>query len=335
MKPTIQLLFISMLSVVSSAQAGFIPLLDSHLINQSLYASSYITMGARTTVGGNIQSATAITLAANAAVKGNVEAGTAVTLGADASVGGYIKAGTTVTLGAGSISRGDIDAGTTTTIGAGVQIGGVKTANSSKIVPPSPVVKNQKDLIASAQTTLKAMGTGTELVWDFGVNDQTLEAGIYSTIDHLTMSASRTLTLDGKGVDGVWLFNISNNLTFAADAKVILKDVTDNSSILWNVLGDGTAGNTTLGARAEARGYIFSKGFVQTGANSRITGIGNDCGGAFSATNFIEFGADSVIGVDGCTNEAAITSKVPEPTSIWLFGLGLIGLARIAKRKKA
>ncbi|MFT6901283.1 MAG: putative acyltransferase (DUF342 family) [Colwellia sp.] len=386
-------LFTSVLFAVSSAQASFQPLLDSDLKNQSLYASGYITMGARTTVGGNVQSAAAITLAADAIVGGNVEAGTAVTLGSGAGVDGYIQAGTTatlgtaagvdsyiqarttatlgadvnvdgdliagttvtigstvdiggsvlagttVTVGANSIFRENIDAGTTATIGAGVQIEGVLTTNSLQVVPLSPVVTNQESLITSVQETLKALGTGTELVsTTFGTDNETLEAGIYSSINYLTIAIGKTLTLDGKGMDGSWVFNIANYLSFAADSKVVLKDVTDNSSIIWNVLGDklGATGYTQLGAGAEARGYILAKGFVQTGANALIAGIGNDCGGAYSATNFIEFGADSVIGLGGCTNgEVTATTIVREPTTFWLLSLAVFGLVTKARQKKA
>ncbi|WP_223813319.1 ice-binding family protein [Colwellia hornerae] len=391
------LLFFLVLSAVPSAQASFQPLLGSDLNNQSLYASGYITMGARTTIGGNIQSATAITLAANAIVGGNIEAGTAVTLGAAAGVNGYIQsattvtlgasavvdgsitagttatvgasakidgelnagttvtiaatvevggnvlAGSTVTVGASSLFGGDVDAGTTTTIGAGVGIVGALTASSLKIVALPTIVNSQEALITSVQQDIKDLGTGTELVsTTFGTNDETLEAGIYSTINYLTIAIGKTLTLDGKGMDGSWIFNIANYLTFSANAKVILKDVTDNSTIIWNVLGDktGSAGYTQLGAGAEARGYIFARGFVQTGADSMIAGIGNDCGGAYSASNFIEFGADTVIGKKDCTNgerrvsaDGIAVTQVPEPATLWLFALALFGLAIKAQRK--
>ncbi|MFQ3206696.1 MAG: LruC domain-containing protein [Glaciecola sp.] len=356
------LILILSFSLGSSPNAVAQSAIDSDLNNQSLYASGYITSGARTIVGGNVQSATAVTLAANAIVEGNVEAGAATTLGADAGVVGYIEAGssvtlgvaaivngliqagttttiganvtvdgsivtgttatfdttvevsgdvlagTTVTVGAGSIFHGNVDAGTTTTIGAGVQIDGILTANSLLVPPPPLLVINQEILITSMQLALKELGAGTELVSiTFGVNNETLEAGTYSTIDYLTITGGKTLTLDGKGVDGIWIFNIANYLSFAIDAKVILLNVTDNSTIIWNVLGDkpGAAGYTQLGAGAETTGFILSKGFVQTGANTVIEGIANDCGGAYSATNFIEFGADSVIGQTGCTNGMA------------------------------
>ena len=374
--PLIPLLFI-----MSSAQVAAQSLEDSNLNNQSLYASGYITAGARTTVGGNAQSATAVTLAANAIVAGNVEAGGATTLGADAGVVGYIEAGTsatlgvaasvngfiqtgttatvgasaiidgsivagttatfdtlvevtgdvlagtTVTVGAGSIFHGDVDAGTTTTIGAGVQIDGILTANSLLFPPPPLLVTNQEVLITSMQAALKDLGTGTELVSiTFGTNNETLEAGTYSTLDYLTIAGGKTLTLDGKGVDGTWIFNIANYLSFAIDAKVILLNVTDNSTIIWNVLGDkpGAAGYTQLGAGAETTGFILAKGFVQTGANTVIEGIANDCGGAYSATNFIEFGADSVIGQTGCTNgmAASITQAIADAPPVATLDFG-------------
>ncbi|MFQ3234636.1 MAG: LruC domain-containing protein [Paraglaciecola sp.] len=357
------LVFISAFFVFS-AQATPQPLLDSDLNDQLLYASSYITVGARTTIGGNVQSATAVTIAANVIVGGNIEAGTTATLGAEADIDGYIEAGTTatlgaavivdsfiqagttatigadavingkivagttvtidatvevggnvlagttVTVGAGSIFHGDIDAGTTTTIGVGVQIDGILTA-SSLLAPPLPLlVTNQEALITSVQTTLKELGTGTPLVsTTFGINDETLEAGIYSTIDYLSITGGKTLTLDGKGVDGTWIFNIANYLSLAVNAKIILLNVTENSTVIWNILGDktGSTGYAQLGADAEISGYIFAKGFILTGANTVVEGIGNDCGGAYSATNYIEFGADSVIGQTGCTNAMALS----------------------------
>ena len=98
-------------------------------------------------------------------------------------------------------------------------------------------------------------------------------------------------------------------------------------------MGDktGATGYTQLGAGAEARGYIIAKGFVQTGANALIAGIGNDCGGAYSATGYIEFGADSVIGVDNCTN--GTVTEVPEPASIWLLFVGFFCLIVISRLK--
>ena len=98
-KQIYRLIFLLLFCIGSSLQVSAQSLADSDLNNQSLYASGYITAGARTTVGGNVQSATAVTLAADAIVGGNIEAGAAATLGANAGVVGYIEVGTTATLG--------------------------------------------------------------------------------------------------------------------------------------------------------------------------------------------------------------------------------------------
>jgi len=44
-----------------------------------------------------------------------------------------------------------------------------------------------------------------------------------------------------------------------------------------------------------------------TGDGTKIKGIGNDCGGAYSAIEYIEFGADNIIGEEGCVNNMALS----------------------------
>jgi hypothetical protein len=156
-----------------------------------------------------------------------------VTIAATVEIGGNVLAGSTITVGADSLLGGDVDAGTTTTTGADVGIVGALTANSLKMVALPIIVDSQEALITSVQQDIKDMGTGTELVsTTFGTNDKTLEAGIYSTINYLTIAIGKTLTLDGKGIYGSWIFNIANYLTFSTNSTVVLKDITDNSTII-------------------------------------------------------------------------------------------------------
>ncbi|WP_170246405.1 ice-binding family protein [Colwellia hornerae] len=375
------LFFILMITLVSSANASFHPLLDSDLNDLSVYANGTITMADGVIAHGNMQALTTITLATNGYVGGNIEAGTTATLSDNVYVDGYIEATTTATLGAnvsvigkvhtgttatfaadlyveGNIEAGstitleadaevkgdvvakttvtiaagshiyqDVDAGTIATIAANVAIDGTLTSNSSKDPPPAPVVTSKESQITTVQAELKALVTDEELDFTtFGVNDESLVAGVYNSINYLTIAAGKTLTLDGNGMDGSWVFNIANNLSFGIDSKVVLLNVTDNSSILWNVLGETTAGLTSLGAGAEVRGHILSRGAIDGGAISLVAGIGDSCGGVFSASSTITFAASSIIGHQGCG-----PIDVPEPTTIWLLGLGLL---IIAKRKQ-
>ena len=347
------------LAMVSSAQASLIPLglLDEDLNDQSVYANLGITLGDNTKLGGNMQGASPITIGVDSVVGGNIEAGTTVTTGAGSSVGGYIQAGTTVNTGVGAVVDGDIVSGTTTGTGAGSTVNGNIEAgdlysggagatvngtitemlsSSSSYVPPT--VENQNTQLSDAQESLRLLGVGnsTDLAITFGTAGATLTAGIYDSLDYLTIRAGITLTLDGGNVDGDFLFNIHNYLNFAAGAKVKLINFTDNSKIIWNVLGDntGTAGYFQTAAGADIRGFIFARGYVDTGADTTILGVGNSCGGAISRENYVGFGARNTIGAEGCISTFADVANVPEPESFLLFGLGLVGLI-IARKKRS
>lgn len=322
-----QLLLIPILFIVSAANAGFIPsnLLNGDLNDQSLYAAQGLTLGAGTDVGGNMQGSTAITTGVGSVVGGTVEAGTAVTTGAGSSVGRYIQAGTAVSTGVGAVVTGNIFSGTTTGVGAtstingNIEAGGAVTigidgavnglitenlANGSGYSPPTVI--NQKNQLDRVQETLRQLGVTrghTQLPITFGLVDETLTSGIYDSLNYLTIRADKTLTLDGQNKSGDFLFNVHNYLTFAAGAKVKLINFTDNSKVIWNVIGDavGSSGYMDTGAGADVRGFIFANGFVKTGANSTIFGIGSSCGGAASVNNYVAFGADSTVGAVGCT----------------------------------
>jgi hypothetical protein len=366
MKFAKHILFISMCSVASGAQAA--PLLDAQLNNQSIYALNYVVTGADSNVGGNMQGSTTATLGENTVVGGNLETGTTSTIGTGSTVKGYVYSGTTSNTGVNAIVMGNLFTGTTagtgdgSTVGGDIKAGGAVTRGIGDTVSGTvegdlvgtpgyiaPAVTIQTAQIAAAQQTLKDMGTGTVLTsTTFGKNDETLTAGIYSTLDYLTIDGGKTLTLDGGGVDSTFLFNISNYLTFAAGAKVELINFTAESAIIWNVLGDkaGSAGYTEFGQGASARGFIFSRGYVGTGADVTLTGVGDYCGGILSGENYVGFGARNTIGTEGCIsgsvtsfdalNDSSVvnSSVVPVPAAAWLFGSALIGLVGVARRKK-
>jgi cytoskeletal protein CcmA (bactofilin family) len=283
-------------------------------------ASTTATLGADVNVIGKVQTGTTATFGANVYVEGNIEAGSTVTLEQNAEVKGNIEAGSTVTLEQNAEVKGNVVAGSTVTIAANVIIdSGPATSNSSKAPRPALVVTSKENQITTVQAELKALVTDEELnSANFGLSDESLVAGVYNSVNYLTIPAGKTLTLNGNGMDGSWVFNIANNLSFGINSKVVLLNVTDNSSILWNVLGESTAGLTSLGAGAEVRGHILSKGAIDGGAIFLVTGIGESCGGVFSATSTVTFAASSIIGNQGC---GAV--DVPEPATIWLLGLGI------------
>jgi NDP-sugar pyrophosphorylase family protein len=110
MKNTNIFLFIIMLSVVTNAQAGFIPLLlDADLNDKSTYAKSGVNLGANTDVGGYVM------------------AGTIVDTGVGSVVEGNIYSGTTTNSGGTSLVKGDTEAGGKFKISAFAKVNGVIT----------------------------------------------------------------------------------------------------------------------------------------------------------------------------------------------------------------
>ena len=131
-------------------------------------------------------------------------------------------------------------------------------------------------------------------------------------------------------------------MSVGANTNIVLDNVGDNSSIIWNILGNQTPGPhegyASLGAGVDFTGVILANSYISVGAEvaevsgvgADVWGVGGSCGGLYSATSYVTVGATSIIGGEGC---GVSTAVVPIPAAAWLFGSALIGLAGI-KRKK-
>jgi hypothetical protein len=160
----------------------------------------------------------------------------------------------------------------------------------------------------------------------------TFYAGVYSAASWST-TAGTTLTLDGQGLDNaMWVFNIDDILAFGGDSTVELFNVGDNAQVLWNVGSVFSPGGyASLGDGADIVGTIIAEDYVMVGANATVmhasAAYGN-CAGIYSTTSYVSIGANAVVGGAGCSS-----ISVPEPESVLLFGLGLMGLV-VTRRKK-
>ncbi|MFT5113372.1 MAG: hypothetical protein ACI8P9_002703 [Parasphingorhabdus sp.] len=334
-----QLLFISLFSVVSGAQAVSTPLLGSDLNSQTVYSSAAITTGASSIVGGNLQAVAGATLGAATIVGGNLVAGAAVTLGAsgkvvgyvtareagtlgaDATIGGNFTTGAAATLGAYAIVSGDLLAGAVVTLGASANVKGNMLESHLEhfsTVDQAAADNKQTQLnraqLKQAQVALSSMRINTKLATTITEN-KTLQPGVYHAAN-LSTTAGITLTLDGNNKPNFWVFNVDTYIAFGANLTIELLNVTADSSIIWN-----TGGYTFIGAGSNVIGTIFTGSYVTTGEGSTLTGIGKACGGVFTSDGAVTLGANNTMGAEGCTVGAA-NNFIIEESGIASFFIG-------------
>ena len=268
------------------------------MVDGDLTAGAAIIVGKKAVITGDLRSGAAAStdLGADAIVRGNATAGTALTFGADAKVGGNAQAGTgAMALGENAAVTGDARAGTSITLAAGASVGGNSTPGSIEQFTndPKEPIDDQSPALNKIQKKLAKINKDHELATSITVNT-TLTKGVYHTTA-LTTTASITLTFDGEGVDGHWLINSDSFIAFGASTKMVLKNVTANSTITWN------AGSyTDAGASAKLVGTFFAGSYILIGASTSLEGIGDGCGGFFTTTGAVTLGASNSIGPLNC-----------------------------------
>jgi hypothetical protein len=271
------------------------------MVDGDLTAGAAILVGTKAVIAGNLRSGAAASadLGADAMVGGNATAGTALTLGADVIVDGHVQAGTgALMLGVDAMVAGNARAGTSVTLAAGASVGGNITQGSIEQFtnPPKKPVDDQSPQFRQVQTKLAAMlaPASNQLPTSMTVST-TLEAGVYHTTA-LTTTAGITLTFDGQGVEDHWLINSDTFIAFGASTKIVLKDVTPDSTITWNA-----GGYIDAGASSNLIGTFFAGSYILTGESTALKGAGRSCGGLFATTGAVTLGASNTIGAVDCT----------------------------------
>ncbi|MFT7129357.1 MAG: hypothetical protein ACI89U_001473, partial [Gammaproteobacteria bacterium] len=282
----------------AEATLGATTILSNIMVGGNLTARAAIGIGAGSSVGGDLTSGAAVIIGANAKIGGDAQVVTALSLGAGVIVDGNAQAGTgALELGANSLVTGDATAGAALTFLAGATVLG--NSSFGNIVnfplPPIPIVESQKSQVIAYKAQLAAMTTPAANILPPAITtNRTLKAGVYNSTAIVT-TASVILTFDGEGVDGVWIINSNSHIVFGAASKIKLLNVTDNSTITWN------AGSyIEVGASTDLIGNFFAYSYILTGATTAVKGVGNNCGGLYTATGAVTLGASNRIGTVDC-----------------------------------
>jgi len=275
---------------VLAAAALFIPMagaqspvdtaLSAPVFSNSVFAGSYVSSGATSTINGDVLSGLYLTTGAGATINGNTAAVAATTLGAGANIFGNVQSGAAITIGAAGAVSG--------------------TQSSTR-----PSIGAANGELSKAQSTLNSL-SGTSLAPGDIATNMSFSPGVYKVSGLKTVTAGVTITLDANNEDNaVFIFNISNYLAFGANVDVVVVNGNSNTRVIWN------AGNyITVGAGAEIVGTIIANGYVSTGAFSVVSSADNDtCGGAvYSASSYVSVGAGARVG-------NGIACSGPEPPS--------------------
>jgi hypothetical protein len=184
--------------------------------------------------------------------------------------------------------------------------------------------------LTGAYNTLAGMGPVTDLSGQ-DLGGLILTPGVYSFSS--TAQLTGALTLDAQGqADAMFVFQIGSALTTASNSSVLeingVQSLNQNSGVYFQV-----GSSATLGTDTRFKGNILALTSITLN-----TGASIECGRALARngavtmdTNFVSIGT---AGTCGTGDGFAVASQVPEPTTLTLTSMGLMGCLAFLKRVK-
>ena len=196
--------------------------------------------------------------------------------------------------------------------------------------------------LTTARNTLTSLGIGLTLGADLA--GLTLNPGVY-TVAAGTTNLSGTLILDGLGdADALWVFQFSSTLITSPGSVVNVINAGTGSGLFWNVGSSATLDTTT-----SFQGNILALTSITLNTNATI-----GCGRALADVGAVTLDQNTIsIGCAGTGEEGSnglggggldvvggvivdsggnVVARIPEPGTLLLFGVGLVGLFASRKR---
>jgi len=155
-----------------------------------------------------------------------------------------------------------------------------------------------------------------------------LTPGVYNFNSTAQLTGDLTINWEGMSNQSV-VFQIGSSLTTASASMVMGINMGQNDNIYWMVGSSATLGTTTS----------FEGTVIAVASDSLLTGASDNCGRIIALNGAVTL-QDNFI--DTCATGSTTTttgtsttggSSVPEPSSIFLFGSGILALAGAVRRK--
>src|SRR5580658_9457519 len=150
-----------------------------------------------------------------------------------------------------------------------------------------------------------------------------LAPGVYTFNSSAQLTGALTINWEGLSNQTV-VFQIGSTLTTASASMVIGINMGQNDNIYWNVGSSATLGTTTQ----------FEGTVIAVASDTLNTGATDNCGRIIALNGAVTLD-DNLI--NNCaattTTTGTTTGTTPEPSSIMLFGSGILALAGVVRRK--
>jgi len=212
-----------------------------------------------------------------------------------------VLAGSTVTNTGPTVITGDVGVSPGTAITGfppGTVVGSIDSNNTAAI-------QAEVDL-GSAYSYLSGLDFNTDLTGQ-DLGGQTLTAGVYKFDSSAALTGA--LTLSGPGD---FIFQIGSTLTTASDASIVTSAGANASDIYFQV-----GSSATVGTDSALQGNIVALQSITMTTGATLTGRALAINGAVTMD----------------TNTITAPSSTPEPGTVMLFGLSMIGMAILTSRR--